>query len=68
MTKTIVAALLGFLTIPMMGFAILGVVVSIKFATAVVVGYGMDPSHYWAGFFLLIGLMILFGSSLPFWA
>lgn len=63
MTKMIVAALLGFFTIPTVIIAL----ICITEAAKMIAGFGMMPSHYWAGFFLLVGCGCVFLSTLPFW-
>ena len=64
MIKEITAATLGFLTLPI----IILVIYAMVEAGKVIAGFGMEPSYYWAGFFLLVGLGVVFASSLPFLA
>jgi hypothetical protein len=64
MLKEIIAGVLGFLTLPIVGLIILGLVEAGK----LIGGFGMEPQHYWAGFFLLIGIGVVFAASIPFWA
>lgn len=64
MTKMIVAGLLGFFTLPMV-FVIVAVLVEVG---KVIGGFGMEPQHYWAGFFIPVAGFALFACTIPFWA
>lgn len=68
MLKAALAGALGFMTIPMAVFLGIIIVAGIKFAATTVAGLGLSPEHYWGGFFLMIGLFVLFAASTPFWA
>lgn len=63
MTKMIVAGALGFFTIPLAVFALIVAVEVTKYIAA----FGMMPSHYWGGFFIMGGMFAIFVASMPFW-
>lgn len=63
MLKIIITTMLGFLTVPTILLAIVGV----SQLTTLTSSYNMEAQYYWAGFFMPIVLLALFYISLPFW-
>lgn len=57
MTKDIIAASLGFLTVPLFVATITGAVFGGKFIGS----FGLSSSHYWVGFWSLIGIVVVIG-------
>lgn len=57
MTKEIIAAALGFVTMPLVIAFITAFVFGIKYATE----QGLSSAHYWGGFWSLIGIVVIAG-------
>ena len=64
MLKMIIPGLLGFFTLPLVGMALWGVTTFAGW----IGGFGMEPEHYWAGFFMPVAIGVLFACTLPLWA
>ena len=57
MTKDIIAATLGFLTIPMA----VGVITGAVFGGKLIGSFGLSSNHYWVGFWSLLGIAVVVG-------
>jgi hypothetical protein len=55
MAKDIVAAALGFLTVP----AVVGVIVTLVYVGKFIGSLGLSSSHYWVGFWSMIGVAVI---------
>ena len=57
MTKDIIAATLGFLTIP----TIVAIITAAVFVGKFIATFGLSSSHYWGGFWSLAGVVVMVG-------
>ena len=66
MIKELITGALGFVTLPLVGLVIWGAVEIIKLVAAFVGGFGLNPVHYWSGFFLIFAVALAGGCIFAF--